>query len=61
MGGKSVILTVKKRSGIVSFSGLIGILRFVEASVTYFPLFACVDAPAPLIGYVIGLLFTPLL
>eukprot|EP00731_Ephydatia_muelleri_P016569 Em0009g993a len=42
-------------------SSLIRLLNVLEASVIYLPLFACVDAPIPVVGYLTGTLFVPLL
>ena len=42
-------------------AGFISILNFLEASVIYLPLFTCVDAPIPIMGYITGVLFVPLL
>ncbi|KAL5481956.1 hypothetical protein EMCRGX_G022232 [Ephydatia muelleri] len=42
-------------------ASLISLLNVLEASVIYLPLFACVDAPIPVVGYLTGILFVPLL
>lgn len=37
------------------------IYSVLQVSVKYFPLFACVDSPVPLVGHFIGLLYLPFL
>eukprot|EP00731_Ephydatia_muelleri_P016567 Em0009g991a len=60
VAGEVVNLVFVSASGDTS-GGLISLLNVLEASVIYLPLFACVDAPIPVVGYLTGTLFVPLL
>ncbi|XP_064406079.1 uncharacterized protein LOC135351083 isoform X6 [Halichondria panicea] len=37
------------------------VFSVLEVSVKYFPLFSCVDAPIPLVGHIVGLIYLPFL
>ncbi|KAL5482129.1 hypothetical protein EMCRGX_G022415 [Ephydatia muelleri] len=38
-----------------------GVLTIVVESIVYLPLFACIDAPVPVVGYILGIISVPLL